>query len=410
MRPAPARLDTRRARFVTALAAAVLLAACGGGKPGDKPAAAKAGAAAASKAAPALLLSAEDLHTVEAGNVASGPVISGSLQPEKRADLRAEISAIVLQVLKDNGEPVRAGELLVRLDDSTLRDALASAEESARTAQQAVEQATRMVVRQKALREQGMTSMQALEDAELRRTNAHSDLSAAQSRAVSARQQMKRTEVRAPFDGVVGERRASAGDTAAIGKELLKVWDPRSTRFEGLVSADRMQELKVGAPVSFRVNGFPGADFAGRIQRVDAAANATTRQVEVIVAFRDPATAPRVAGLFAEGRVESGSSRALMVPEAMLLRQGEAAQVWRVEGGAVRRVPVTLGERDARRGEYPVLKGLAEGDRILRRPGTNLADGQKVEMTRAAPVAGAPAPAPAAPAVAASAAAPVAQR
>ena len=63
---------------------------------------------------------------------AAGPVITGSLQPERRADLRAEVSAVVLQVLKDNGEPVRAGDLLVRLDDTAIRDSLTSADEAVR--------------------------------------------------------------------------------------------------------------------------------------------------------------------------------------------------------------------------------------------------------------------------------------
>lgn len=361
------------------LAFAVMLTACGGGG-ADRGAGGGASAPGPAAAMPTLLLAPEDLHAVQTGTAAGGPVISGTLQPEKRADLRAEISAVVLQVLKNNGDPVRAGELLVRLDDSTLRDALVSAEESMRTATQAVRQAERVVARLTTLREQGMSSMQALEDAELRLTNARSDLAAAQARTVSARQQLQRTEVRSPFDGVVGERRASAGDTAAVGKELLKVWDPRSTRFEGQVSADRMHELKAGLPVVFRVNGFPGREFDGRVHRVDAAANAATRQVEVIVTFADPASAPRVAGLFAEGRIATSGARRLVVPEAMVQLQAGKAQVWRVDGSRLRRVEVSIGERDTRRGEYPLLGGLAEGERILRRPGTNLVDGQPVQI------------------------------
>ena len=173
---------------------------------------------------------------------AAGPVITGSLQPERRADLRAEVSAVVLQVLKENGEPVRAGDLLVRLDDTAIRDSLASADEAVRAAAQAFEQAERQFQRLKTLQAQGMASTQALEDAEIRRNNAQSDLvGGASARVVQARQQLQRTEVRAPFDGVVSERKVSAGDTAQVGKELLKVIDPRSMRFEGLVSADRMQ-------------------------------------------------------------------------------------------------------------------------------------------------------------------------
>jgi membrane fusion protein, multidrug efflux system len=326
---------------------------------------------------------------VTASALASGPVVSGTLQPERRADLRAELAAVVLQVLKDNGEPVRPGDLLVRLDDTAIRDSLASAEEAGRAATQALDQSERQVQRLKTLQAQGMTSMQALEDAEVRRNAAQSEVVAAGARVVTARQQLRRTEVRAPFEGVVSERKVSVGDTVQIGRELLKVIDPRSLRFEGLVSADRIGELKTGQAVAFRVNGMPQTEFRGKVRRVDAAANATTRQAAVTITFDDAAKAPRVAGLFAEGRIETGSRTMLTAPESALLKTGDSAHAWRVQGTQLAKVAVTLGERDARRGDYPVLGGLAEGDRILRNPGSNLADGQKVEMAATAAVAAA---------------------
>jgi RND family efflux transporter MFP subunit len=377
-----------------------LLAGCGKpGQPTTDKAAGAASATAASSAAAAvkLLLAPEDLLAVAPSTLASGPVITGSVQPERRADLRAEVAAVVLQVLKENGETVKTGDLLMRLDDTAIRDSLTSAEEAVRAAAQAFEQSERQVARLKTLQAQGMTSTQALEDAEVRRNNAQSDLVAAKSRVVSARQQLTRTSVRAPFDGVVSERKASAGDTVQIGKELLKVIDPRSMRFEGLVSADRMGELQVGQTASFRVNGYTQSSFTGRVKRIDAAANSTTRQVAVIVAFTDPATAPKVAGLFAEGRVETGGSQALMLPEAAVARSGDAAWVWRVSGKTLSKLPVKLGERDARSGNIPVTQGLASGDRVLRNPGNALIDGQAFEWAPSASASAASA-APAAPA------------
>ncbi len=368
--------------LIPALFAVALLAACGkSDKPADKPAsdpAASAGTAA--KSAVKLLLAPEDLLTVAASTLASGPVITGSVQPERRADLRAEVAAVVLQILKDNGEAVKAGELLVRLDDTAIRDSLASAEEAVRASSQAFEQSERQVARLKTLQAQGMTSTQALEDAEVRRNNAQSDLVAAKSRVVSARQQMQRTGVRAPFDGVVSERKASAGDTVQIGKELLKVIAPSSMRFEGLVSADRMSELKLGQAVRFRVNGYSQSDFSGTVKRIDAAANATTRQVEVVVAFADAATAPKVAGLFAEGRVETGSSQALTLPETAVVRAGDAAWAWRATDTTLSKVAIKLGDRDPRTGRLPVLQGLSTGDRVLRNPASTLTEGQAFEL------------------------------
>jgi RND family efflux transporter MFP subunit len=381
---------------ICVLLLASTLAACNKSGPGSPGGAASAAAAAAS--AP-LLIAQEDLVTVASSLQASGPVITGALQPERRADLRAEVGAVVLQVLKENGESVKTGELLVRLDDAAIRDSLVSAQEAVRASSQSFEQAERQLQRLKTLQAQGMTSMQALEDSEVRRNNAQSDLVAARARLATAQQQLRRTEVRAPFAGVVSDRKVSAGDTAQIGKELVKVLDPTSLRFEGLVSADRMHELRIGQPVSFRVNGFPDQVFSGKLRRIDAAANATTRQVEVIVGFDDAAKAPRVAGLFAEGRVETGGSQVLMLPEGALVRAGEAAHVWRLEGTTLRKLAVTLGERDARSGAFPVLGGLTAGAQVLRHPVGNLRDGQTVELARAAaatPPASAAAAAPAA--------------
>jgi hypothetical protein len=75
----------------------------------------------------------------------------------------------------------------------------------------------------------------------------------------------------------------------------------------------------------------------------------------------------------------------LTVPEASVVRAGDATHVWRVKDQALQKVAVQLGERDPRRGDYPVMGGLAEGDRILRSPGSTLVDGQKVEFAVAAP-------------------------
>jgi membrane fusion protein (multidrug efflux system) len=350
--------------FVVALA----LAACNKGPE----AADKAG-----QAGPPLLIAPEDVVTVKGGALASGPSITGSVQPERRADLRAEVNAVVLQVLKESGDNVRRGDLLVRLDDTAIRDALASAEASSRAAAQALEQSERQFQRMTTLRGSGMASAQQVEDAEIRRNNAQSDLESAKSRSVLARQQLQRTEVRAPFDGVVSDRKVSAGDTAAIGKELLKVIDPASMRFEGLVSADSIGAVKQGQPVAFRVNGYGEQEFAGKVRRLNPAANATTRQVEVLVDFTGQKQ-PKLAGLYAEGRVEVEAVSALTVPATSLVRDGDKTSAWRVKGNKLERADIALGERDARTGDFAVRAGLAEGDTVIRYPSALLKEGQPV--------------------------------
>ena len=369
-------------KTLIALAAASALVACS--KPAKEPEKAGAGDAKAVT----LQIAAEDTVTVSSNALASGPVITGSIQPERRADLRAEVSAVVLQVLKENGEPVKKGDVLVRLDETSIRDSVNSAEEATRAAQQSLEQAERMYQRQKTLRSSGMVSTQSLEDAEIRRNNATSALAAARARSVSAHQQLTRTVVRAPFDGIVSERKVSNGDTAQVGKELIKVVDPASMRFEGRVSADKVGVVKVGQPVLFKVNGYPGQNFNGKVKRVDPAANPVTRQVEVLVAFADD-NQPRVAGLYAEGRVEAEVSSALMVPDSTLVRNGDSAYVWRVKDKTLQKTKLTVGARDERTGNWQVLAGLANGDQLMRVPGSNLHDGQKVAVSEPKAVAAA---------------------
>jgi RND family efflux transporter MFP subunit len=336
-----------------------------------------------SKAPPQLLVAPEDLVTIRQAAVASGPLITGNIQPERRADLRAEVSAIVLAVLKENGDPVKKGDLLVRLDDTSIRDALMSAREAERASVQASQQAERQFQRLTTLRASGMASAQQLEDAEIRRNTAQSDMSAARARLVSAQQLLQRTEARAPFDGIVSDRKVSAGDTAQVGKELLKVIDPHSLRFEGFVSSDAIASVKSGQRVSFRVNGNGAQEFAGKIRRVSPTANATTRQVEVQVDF-DGGAQPQMAGLYAEGRIEASSATALVIPASSLIREGDRAWAWRVNDNTLRKVAVTVGERDPRRGDFVVTAGLADGDRLLRHPGGTLKDGQAVQPTPSA--------------------------
>ena len=331
-----------------------------------------------SAVAEVLLIAPEDLTTLHTNPFASGPSITGAIQPEKKADLRAEISSVVLQVLKENGEKVKKGDLLVRLDDTSIRDSLNSAQESERAASQSLDQAQRQYERLKTLRSSGMASAQQLEDAEIKRNNNLSDLSAAKTRTVQARQQLQRTEIRAPFDGIVSERKVSNGDTAQMGKELVKVIDPSSMRFEGLVSADTVSQVKVGQLVNFRINGYPGQTFNGVVKRINPEANAVTRQVEVLVSFTG-SKLPLVSGLYAEGQIEAGSVATLMLPEMAIVRNGDKISAWTVKDNTLHKVSITLGSRDQRRGDFAVLSGLKEGDVLLRNPNATLKDGQKVD-------------------------------
>lgn len=325
----------------------------------------------------------QDLLTLSESTLARGPVISGSLQPVIKAELNAEVSGIVMQVLKDNGDMVKAGDVLVKLDQTTYRDKLLSAQEAERSAVVTLEQSNRQLKRMQSLSKQSLVTQEGLEAAENKANQAQSDLASARARLVEARQQMEKTEVKAPFSGVVATRKVSAGDTAQVGKGLMVLIDPASIRFEGYVAADRVGQVKVGNKVTFKVNGYSGQFFTGTVERINPLANENTRQVQLLVSM-DLKEQSLVAGLYAEGHVEVQNSDALMVPESALVREGDKHFVWQFANNELKKTQVELGDKDERWGTQQVLSGITSGAQILRHPQGALTEGAKAELTAAA--------------------------
>jgi RND family efflux transporter MFP subunit len=330
-----------------------------------------------------LSLGTEDMTLAGTADHGTGPVISGSLQPERRADLRAEVSGMVIKVHKENGESVRKGDLLVSLDGSVLRDNLNSSEESFRAASQSLDGAERQFQRMKSLQAQGMVSTQGLEESEIKRNAAQSEFVASKARVAAAKQQLERTEVRAPFNGVISARKASAGDTAQMGKELIQVIDPSSMRFEGQVSADQMSVVKLGQRVNFRINGMTQSgnqlSSYGIVKRIDGAANPITRQVSVIVELSGK-DRPPVVGLYAEGIIETQTKPAVMVSENSLRREGDKVFVWVLDNNKLSKRGIELNGRDTRTGNWVVKAGLNAGEKVLRKDGSALKDGQSFTL------------------------------
>ena len=101
----------------------------------------------------------------------------------------------------------------------------------------------------------------------------------------------------------------------------------------------------------------------------------TSRQVAVIVDFVG-ADRPPIVGLYAEGRVDTQTRRAIMLGEESLTREGDKTSAWVLEAGQVHKRILALGERDPRSGRFVIVSGLKSGDRVLRSPGTRVADAQ----------------------------------
>jgi membrane fusion protein, multidrug efflux system len=311
-----------------------------------------------------VLISPENLQVVDSANIASGPTISGSLQPDRAASIRAEIGGSVLETFAEAGQHVSRGTSLLRIDDTAIRDAWLSARSAVTSADQAATVAQRNLERSQRLADAGAIAESALENARIAASNAESQLADAKARLAQAEKQLAATQVKAPFAGIVGMRSVSAGDVVTPGTELYTVVDPTSMRLEAAVPASQLGRVRLGAPVEFTVTGYPGRRFTGHVDRISPTVDPSTGQVTI------NATVPNskgdlVGGVFAQGRIGTDAKVALAVPTSAVTFSGPSASLLRIRNGVVERTDVQTGIRDEQAEMIEITAGLARGDTIL---------------------------------------------
>jgi RND family efflux transporter MFP subunit len=349
--------------------AAVLVSACGGD--GEAPQAAAP--------PPSVRVGAESVARADVREISTGPILSGQLAAERQATVRAEVGGSIVNVSVEEGERVGRGQLLARIEARDLTEAAASAAVAVKAAENALALARSELQRTEMLVKGGALAERDLDTARNAVATAESELAAARARQTSARQELADTSIRAPIGGVVSRRAVNGGDVVQPGAEIVTIIDPSSMRLEAAIPADRIGEVRVGAPVRFEVRGYPGQTFTGRVERISPAADPATRQVPIFVTIPN-AGGRLIAGLFAEGRVSSERRRALVVPASAVGTTGDQATVTRVSGGKAERVNVTLGLRDPESELVEIKSGLTEGDLVLTGASRTVADGTPVQV------------------------------
>lgn len=334
----------------------------------------------------AMFVGLENLTVARQETLQVGPAISGTLEAERKAEVRAEVGGSIVAVSAEPGQSVAKGAILGRIDDAGVRDAAASAASAYRTAQMNVGLARRNAERTRALADAGAIADRDREQAEWNLASAETQLADAEARSVSASKQLERTTIKAPFAGVVSERPVSLGDVVQVGTPLFTVIDPSTLKLEGSVPAEALADLRIGTPVNFSVAGGGATTLRGRISRINPVLDPATRQVRLTVAI--PNTGGRLAaGLFADGHVASAERASVVVPSAAVDRTGLRPNVVRVRAGLVERVEVELGIIDEARERTELRSGIAAGDTILLGgarglpPGTAVRIGSPAELT-----------------------------
>ena len=317
----------------------------------------------------------------------------------------------VLRVWVDQGDRVKAGQLLAEIDPVDLRqrgEAAASAAARARQTAQAAEAqvaeaesrvrlAQANYARYQALAKQGFVANEMADSRRNEAAAAEAALAAARANAIGAQRDISRAEAElrgieqvgnnlkllSPIDGVVTAREAEPGTTVVAGQAVLRLVDPAQLWVRARVDQARAQGIAVGQAADIALRSAPGQSLPGKVARIELQSDAVTEERIIDVAF-DPAPAQRYLGELAEVTIrQPGVRDVLAVPRAALAQVKGRTGVWRVTDGRARFQPVQAGVQTA--DQVQIVAGLEAGNRLVVYSAKQLDDGIKVSAQRLTP-------------------------
>lgn len=320
--------------------------------------------------------------------VAAGPVepavwsseleVTGGVEPVRRAMPGTILMGRVEEILRREGDRVRSGETLARIASRDVEAGLAQAQANVSAARAGEEYARRMKERMERLHARQAASQKNLDEAVAGYEAAAAQLRAAEEGVEAARVHLAYAEVRAPFAGVVAERRIDLGDIASPGMPLFVVEDLSRMKIEAQVSESALRGLAAGDPVDVVVSGASDQARQGSLEEILPSGDPRSRTFTVRVLLPNTDGSLKT-GMFARLKLPGDAREALTAPEAAVVRRGPLAGLYVVDGsGRARLRWVTLGEARADRVE--VLTGLQAGERIVLAPPEDLSDGRRVEV------------------------------
>ncbi len=234
------------------------------------------------------------------GSLPLEEALSGVVRARNQVAIRPEISAAVVEVLVRNGDPVRVGQPLVRLDDQALAERLRSAEAELRVAEATaveanarVDEVNARVVRSRALAAQGLTSQLDLETLEAQidaaragAGQARAQVEQARASAEESRSALAKATVRAPVPGVVGRRDVEVGMVAGSSDVLFVLGDLDDLIVEVPLTQEMLRHVEIGSAVEIDARGGGESVVEAEISRIspflDAESFSTTAEIDVI--------------------------------------------------------------------------------------------------------------------------------
>lgn len=321
---------------------------------------------------------------------------SGPLVAPGTAIVRAKAAGTLLALDVAEGQRVRAGQPLGRLDTAELAGRVAERSAQLESARAALAQAERQHASNERLAQQQFISTSALDGSRAALETARAAANAAQASLDTVRVGLREASLVAPIGGIVARRHVVPGEKLAPEQQVLTIVDLGNLELAGSVGTHEVSRLAPGMPVQVRVEGVD-QPVAGRIARIAPAAEPGTRSIGVAITLANPQERLR-AGQYAVARATlADDTERLTLPLTAVGSTGGQDHVWLIENGVLARRAVTLGRRDDREGRVEVIAGVVPASQVLAARFDNLREGARASVgaARAAPVASASASTPA---------------
>ena len=353
------------------------------------PAPASAAATAAARAPAELQFLPQEIVTANPVELRQVLLLSGSLRALDLATVKARVAGEVREILVREGEAVRAGQVVAKMDATEYEAKLAQARGNLNSARAQLDIAAKTRDNNAALVEKGFISKNAFDNSASQYAGAKASVDAAQGAVDVAQKQLNDTVLRAPISGLVSVRNAQPGEKVSPDYKLLEIVNLQKMELEAAVPASEIGRIQIGQRVSLHIEGMPQA-FEGKVVRINPAAQAGSRSIPVYVQVLNQANQLR-AGMFAEGKlILSNKPGVLALPLSAVRRDGNGAYVVAIDNGKIARKPVTTGS-EGLSGEEPrieIQSGLDFGAQVIRTDMGNLIPGTAARVaTPATPAA-----------------------
>ena len=315
----------------------------------------------------------------------------GTVRAAQTSDAASQMMGNIVEIRAHEGDRVQRGQVLAVIDDSQPRAAVDRAAAASLAAQQqlagadsdlALAESTlkryQNLYEKKSVSPQEFDEVKARQQAALaRRDMAKAGQAQAQASLSQARTSLDYTRIRAPFEGVVTEKKADSGTLASPGMPIFTVEDVRRYRLEATVNENDLRYVRTGQQVVVVIDALDNVGLKGKVVQIVPAADVASRTFLVKIDL--PTDTHLRSGLFGRAQFSRGERQALLIPRSAVVDRGQLQGIYVLDQNKVASLRyITLGKPSG--ADVEVLAGLQDGEQLVAKPGAVDLNGKRIEV------------------------------